>query len=534
MALVFVILSLCACRGGSEGIVADGSGKPKVVDTPAPNPLGDRINPLQSYIKTNWTNGDPSSTGGFHRSHIKVYGHCYTNLALREDGDAQAQFIADHFDLYMWGGKIVGEYMNRNNTMWMFESTSIPNVGGSPWDSSVIANWIADPGKNVSGYTWDDLVLHYKWDVTTWRGFTPGWNPDDDLDSDKLRDRAPSDPMRTAKSIRDSEVTIADYMHPGLNKRRAKIMHPGYIDAVVDWTVDWYDRVGGDGFHFDSAAYENWSLKLDKTFTFEHHDEADPSFPMRTDLVLFVPTVANAIEHDIGRQFINFANMVSPYYTCAIPESKTLATEYLENTTNEVWMVTNRLQTKPMTKDRRQTYLDCPLLDWLEEGKGYVFGCFDPAGSDRGKRFSLATFYMINHQMAFYYYRTDDHFVFDGEHVWDKQWNHYVEFDVGQPIANSFSLPDFQGNLGTNRYFVWAAHTDYDVLGREHLRDDGLRVLVLVKIMARNQTEGANQTTHPLPAAYRIVRSDLSLGEPVDEVELGNNDGVILVAHQEQ
>jgi hypothetical protein len=534
MALVFVILSLCACGGGSEGIVADGSGKPKVVDTPAPNPLGDRINPLQSYIKTNWTNGDPSSTGGFHRSHIKVYGHCYTNLALREDGDAQAQFIADHFDLYMWGGKIVGEYMNRNNTMWMFESTSIPNVGGSPWDSSVIANWIADPGKNVSGYTWDDLVLHYKWDVTTWRGFTPGWNPDDDLDSDKLRDRAPSDPMRTAKSIRDSEVTIADYMHPGLNKRRAKIMHPGYIDAVVDWTVDWYDRVGGDGFHFDSAAYENWSLKLDKTFTFEHHDEADPSFPMRTDLVLFVPTVANAIEHDIGRQFINFANMVSPYYTCAIPESKTLATEYLENTTNEVWMVTNRLQTKPMTKDRRQTYLDCPLLDWLEEGKGYVFGCFDPAGSDRGKRFSLATFYMINHQMAFYYYRTDDHFVFDGEHVWDKQWNHYVEFDVGQPIANSFSLPDFQGNLGTNRYFVWAAHTDYDVLGREHLRDDGLRVLVLVKIMARNQTEGANPTTHPLPAAYRIVRSDLSLGEPVDEVELGNNDGVILVAHQEQ
>jgi hypothetical protein len=62
-----------------------------------------------------------------------------------------------------------------------------------------------------------------------------------------------------------------------------------------------------------------------------------------------------------------------------------------------------------------------------------------------------------------------------------------------------------------------------------YLRDDGQRVLVLVKIMGQNQSEGANPTVVPLPNTYTAVQADLSLGNPVDEIVLYNNDGVILV-----
>jgi hypothetical protein len=82
---------------------------------------------------------------------------------------------------------------------------------------------------------------------------------------------------------------------------------------------------------------------------------------------------------------------------------------------------------------------------------------------------------------------------------------------------------------GSDRYFVWAVHDDYEILGREYRRGDGQRVLVLVKLMEYGMTEGASPTIHPLPRTYRAVQPDLSLGDPTVQVELRNNDGVILV-----
>jgi hypothetical protein len=532
MVILSGLLSVCGCSEGRAGLGTDGSDSTGGRGTPPPNPIGSRINPLQTFIRTHWTNGDPTSTGGYHRDHIKVYGHCYTNLANLSDGDLQAQFIAENYDMYMFGGTIVGDQMKLRDLLWLYESTNIPQIS-APHDSSMLASWLNDRTRNTAGYTFDDLVMHYKWDVNTWMGFTPGWNPADDTNGDLCRDKPASDPSRTAQCISDAEVRVPDYWTPGLLRWRSKVMHPGYIHAVADLTVDWWRQNGSSGFHFDCASYENWSLELGKTFTYEGEDEADPNFPLRTDVPLFVPTVVREMERDIGVQNVYAANTVSPYYSCAIPESKELSLKYLENTTNECWIVTNEPSDEPMSTRRITDYLDCPFVDWLEQGKGYVFSCFDPAGSDRGKRFSLATFYLINHQMAFYAYRTDDHRVREGEHVWNKQWNPYVDFDVGQPTTNSFDLPDFQGNHGTDRYFVYASDARYEILGREYLREDGQRTLILVKIMARGLGEGLDPTIHPLQGTYRPVQPDLTLGDPISQVQLSNNDGVILVEYTE-
>jgi hypothetical protein len=521
--------SIVGCETGPETVATGGSGRDDGGPGPPPNPFANRVNPLQEYIRTHWTGGDPASTAGFHRGHIKLYGHNYTNLAGDGDGDEQARFIADNFDVYMGGGGIVGDYMNAEGSIWLFEATSVPFIR-SGWDSTVVADWLDDPAKNTTGYAWHDLVMHYKWDVITWAGATPGYNPEDDTDGDLCRDRPLSDPERTAQCLRDAEVKYP--VGAGRYKRFARILHPGYTAATADLTFEAWLRDGGNGFHYDCAAYENMSLELDRTFLYDGGDEADYGFQMRTDLLAFIPTVGADVENQVGTPLIHFANLVSPWYTCEIPEAKALGPVYIENTLNEVWLVTNNTATrpKPLSMQRRRDYLDCPYLDWMEQDKGYVFTCLDPAGSERGKRFSLAVFYMINHQMAFYYYRVGGHSIAPGEHVANKHWNPYVEFDVGQPVTNSLGLADFAGQTSTDRYFVLETDELYEIIGREYLRDDGKRVLVLVKLMHKNEEEGASPTTHQLPGSYRVVQPDLTLGDPVAEITLVNNDGVILVS----
>ncbi len=525
--LAVALSGTTGCDGGQDGITGDGGGDTDGRILP-PNPLGDRANPLQEYIRTYWTDGDPVATGGFRRGHIKIYGHCYTDFANTSDAGDQAQFIADNYDAYMWGGTIVGDYMAGLNSLWLVQATDIPHIG-SNYDSLMIARWLADPDRNTGGYRFDDMIMHYKYDVETWIGSTPGWNPRDDRDGDLCRDRPPSDPDRTAQCFWQAEVRTPNFWHDDQFQRRAKVMHPAYIGYVVDSAVDMWRDVNCDGFHFDSATYENWSLELGETFLYEGEDETDPDFPLRTDLLTFVPTAVDAMENKMAGETIHFANTVTPYYSCRIPRSKELCLEYVENTHNETWMETDVPDAKAMTMARRADYLDCPYLDWMEQDKGYIFACFNKLGSDRGKRFSLSVFYLINHQMAFYYYRTDEHRVADGEHVRDKQFNPYVDFDIGQPAVNSQGLADFQGNTGTDRYFVMATDEHYEILGREYLRGDGQRTLILVKLMADGRSEGTSPMLYTLPRAFRVVQPDLSLGDPVTEIQLLNNDGVILV-----
>ncbi len=77
------------------------------------------------------------------------------------------------------------------------------------------------------------------------------------------------------------------------------------------------------------------------------------------------------------------------------------------------------------------------------------------------------------------------------------------------------------------------SYDNYEIIGREYERIDGTRTLVLARIMATNMVEGADPVTCQLPGTYRTVQPDLSLGDPVTQLELVNNDGVILVKHQD-
>ncbi|MEJ2721540.1 MAG: hypothetical protein P8181_10455, partial [bacterium] len=193
-----------------------------------PDPLNDRPNPLREHIRTNWTGGDPDDTGGLHYGHIKIAGLNFTNMGTLADGDDQAEFVVDHFDLYTWGGSVVGEHADGQymDFIWLLDTIGIPFVRNHTepdW-------WLNDSELNPEGYTFDDLVMHYKYDGTSQFLDYYGWNPADDTNGDGCReDSLPSDPNRTAECITDAEILhyVSGSAQPWWNF--AKVMHDGYL-----------------------------------------------------------------------------------------------------------------------------------------------------------------------------------------------------------------------------------------------------------------------------------------------------------------
>jgi len=513
-----------------------------------PDPLNDRTNPLQTFIRNNWTNGDINSTAGLHYDHIKVMGHNWYDMGKLDDGEDQAEFAVDHFDLYVWGGPVVGDCANGQYQTFIWLSTIQGPYVGSAWDSTEALNWLADSTKNTEGYTWDDVTMHYKYDGTlpdpcnpcTDNGNYPGWNPVDDSNEDGCRDSAEaSDSTRTAECITDAEI----YHHAFNSGQQCwnylKLMHEGtheMLAGIMFDHVNSHNYTMRGEYHNNRGMFEYLDYGLQNSFTYENQDILTANSEYYLDKLLSVPTMAaDYIEPEASSMKMHFCNMSSPYHICEKNSpSKDWVFEYIENFNLENWLFTgvsdqNLLMTSEMISD----YLDCPLVNWLEKGKGIIF-CVreDSPGSDRGKLFSLATFYMINHQMAFYCYvfNQKNWMNPNGEHVSVWNWNPYVEYYIGQPTVNTLGLNDFQGNPGTNRYFLWKDDDEYEILGREYLRDDSLRVLVLTKLMASGKNEGCDPTTHELPGCYRKVKSDLTLDVPTREITLRNNEGAILVA----
>lgn len=503
-----------------------------------PDPFDYRQNPLQTHIRDNWTNGDLNRTSGLHYDHIKIAGHNWSDIGNLDDGEYQAEFIVDHFDLYIWGGSIVGNHANGQyqNFIWLFAAQD-PYIG-SAWDSMVTADWLADSSKNSGGYSWEDVTMHLKYNwIDGGNNFFPGWNPDDDLNGDGCRDSAEaSDSNRTAECIEDAE--LCEYTgssgRPMWNLR--KLMHDGNLKMIADEAIDVSNaqtyQMRGE-YHDNGGMLEYSDYGIQESFTYENNDLLTANRDYYLDKLLYVSTLAkNYIEPAVDDMKLHFRNMSSPYHICEKSSpSKDWVFEYVENMRLENWLITNwsYYSYLYMTIEKREDYLNCPFENWLEEGKGIVFCIkeYSP-GSNRGKLFSLATFYMINHQMAFYDYKCVNPDPQEPVSVWS--WNPYVEYYIGQPTVNSLGINDFQENSGTDKYFVWEVDSNYEILGREYLRSDSLRVLVLTKIMVEDANEGDNPTTHTLPGCYQSVQPNLTLGPPIREITLCNNEGAILLA----
>lgn len=487
-----------------------------------------RPNPLREYIQDTWTNGDPNATGGSNYSHIKIYGESYPNL---DDYPDDANFIAQHFDVYMWGGPIVKSASESLNPsmLWLTEAGNIPSIRAG-YDVSRVEMWIEDQLANPMGYDWSDLLLYFKYNTTNWVGSFGGWNPADDadgsacIDSTEGNNGLPSDSNRTAQCEWDARVLTPSGPQYWM---RANVASPAYVDFTADEAKYAWDTWNVEGFHFDVVAYENDNLGLGNTFTYEGWSQTDPEFPFIEDKFAFVPSVMSDVEMYTGAPMVAFANMVGSAYVCGetgyYAPQHDLAQQYLENFWIETWLPNLSFA----NTSRRQRLLECPFLDFLEQGKGIAFAFHEDVPTEQGKLFSLSFFYMINHQLALYYYNGSFNSGINAEVT---QWNSWVEYDIGQPVVNNLGLNDFQGQSETDRFFVFASGSSYEVLGRQFLRSDGKRVLVLAKVMGPSESLGPTTgTTISLGGSYKRVLSDFTLGPAMNQITLLNNEGAILV-----
>ncbi|MGM0484981.1 MAG: hypothetical protein ACQERI_10570, partial [Candidatus Krumholzibacteriota bacterium] len=501
--ILSVIISLVFLTSCSEEISYE--------DPEEDSSLDDRPNPLKTFIRDNWTDGDVTDTGGLHYPHIKVAGHNWNNLAELGDGAEQAEFVVDNFDLYIWGGSIVGDHANGQYQDFIWISTIQGPYISSEFDSIQTVAWLSDSTRNTGGYSWEDITMHFKYNwVDRWGNYFHGWNPADDLDGDGCRDSAQaSDSARTAGCISDSEM----YGFEGTSDREwwnyLKIMHEGALRLITDIVLENMRnqdyRMRGV-YHDNRGMLENMDFGIQNSFAYENDDLLSANQEYYADKLRSVTAMGiDYIEPEAPWMNLHFCNLGSPYHICEKPsESKERVFEYIENMRLENWLITDYKYYSYLylTTDRREDYLNCPFLNWLEKGKGIIFCVKENfPGSDRGRLFSLATFYMINHQMAFYGYKAVGYPA--GEHVSAWNWNPYVAYHIGQPAANTLGLEDFQGNSGTDRYFVWKETPDYEILGREYVRDDLSHVLVLSKLMTEGGEEGADPTTHELPGCYQ-------------------------------
>lgn len=514
----------------------DGTSPRLGVSQPPSNPLN-RTNPLRTYIQDNWTSGDPDLTGGTHYSHIKIYGHNYKNArtALTNHIDYE-NFVANHYDMYHWGGPYMGSYRHVDNGdgviddfIWTREATRVPHIGHDP-----------DEGL-PNGFEYDDVVMHYKKDVTYHSCFDsatilPG-----------CTNQSPSC-MVDARFY--SYCCCWDNIDTGY---RALLKMPEgyqnredfpYLDFVVTKLAMEPISFEVDGFFFDEVSYVlapqgAWYQGFDKTFAYAGEDEYAYDFSYIADKYAFVPWAVYELESEVSSgELIGIANTVQPDQDCVTDYQDILSQTYLENILNELWMGYGG-SAALMTTSRIECWLQRPYTEYLEQDKGYIFCCYDMSGtqnlgSDKGREFSLATFYMINHQMAFYYYRTRKHFLDDSTPPVERcHWNPLVQLDVGQPTVNMWNIPDYEQNI-SDRFFIYEQGPDYQILGREFLRDDEYRVLVLTKIMDNMGVEGLNETTVDLPYNYyRLEHGEtwntLSWGPITNQISLCNNEGAILI-----
>jgi hypothetical protein len=522
-----------------------------------PNPLEGRQNPLVFHIRNNWTGGDHYKTGGVHYSHIKVFGLCWKDIggAGWDPSGEQAEFIADHFDMYAFGGYGVANHAYPQYPSFLWLESSGSSYMSSTYDTTLTKQWIRSVN-NEQSVTWDELVMHFKYDGSNvWNGYrTPpgtgfkGWNPSDDTDGDGCIEAGegsngqPSDSLRTAMCIAGAEIEsyVGGSARPWWDWTEiSPAMSRGYqgnLDMRVDRleTVYYSHPKVFTGCLIDNVAYNRINYGVEKTFTYDGSSQAEANNQYYVNNVAWVPAFAAAFDARLEMPMtVYIGNVVSPSYACVSGNGKEWFQEYMENCWDECWLTTGG-GGDLMTTDKIPCRLNCPFLDYCEQGKGYVFTARSYANSYRERSFTLGLFYMINHQMAFFFYRLggptgDSMPAGPDDKVWDYQWNSYVPFDIGQPIVNTLGKLDFQGNANTNRYFVFASYSDCKILGRESMRSDGKRVLVLTKVMAIGETEGDDCLLYSLPKCYRRVQPDLSLGGIITSVALCNNDAAILV-----
>lgn len=475
------------------------------------------------------------------RPHIQT-----ASFLLRDPIDAnEASWRASHFDVLIAVGDLdVARAANPNAKLYNYLVTRF-NRFDLPGTPKTAMAWAAN-----HGYNGEDFYLHYKEDtvVPTWEGkvivpgyaagVVPGW--------------VPGSPKPGATAQTRDQSRVPGYYSGGEPWWMANLANPGYrkfLDAYLAGSLDgtwWYNQKWAtgpaDGTMIDVSIWypayhegvlehsvEYYGIPVNDGHPYTYAVES--SFPaLAADMLEEFGSTKDIMPNYSHVLFLNYDNR------CAQNIQKTTPWIY-----GEVWVTYTGLSGptqgtgRCMSEDYDYDQGVRQIIYQTRAGGRRVLGAQDLAGglsgTDRGKMLTLALYYLVHNSHTYYMYEsTNQHSQAEDISTWN--YNPAVDFDIGQPDQIPNGTTDFEGKANTKEHFLFKSGADpidntltYHVWARRFTN-----ALVLVKLMPVGSNTGSlSATTVDLGGSYMLLNVDGTVGAPVTQTTIRNNEALILI-----
>lgn len=474
------------------------------------------------------------------RSHIQT-----ASALLREPFDlVENAWRGAHYDLHIsgvWPDAI--RAINPNARFFEYTLVRFPNPDSGPTKN----HWVWGV---ANGYDPENFFLHYRVDtyVPTWEGrvlvpgypagMVPGWNP--------------GGPEGPATALLRSQSRVPRY-YIGSSQPQyfVNIEDPGYKQFLVERSAEliegtwWYGvpyATGPlDGIMCDEAIYyalfnEGLLARSDEYYGLTVND----NHPYPVAFEEFYGYLAESLLERLNRT----ADVMPNYGHVLFLNYPNRSAHNIQSITpwawGEVWVTYTGLPAPTSGGNRcisyEKDYVNgvTSIITQTRVGGRRILGARDTAngtaGTDRGKILTLGLYYLVHHKNTYYMYESAGHS--HPTHMQNWAYNPAVDYNIGNPIYNPAGVPDYAGKTGTLEHFTFATGPDpynpsltYRVLGRQFSR-----ALVLVKLLPEGSVDDSrSNTVHALGRTYRPLLANGTLGAPVTQAVIRNNEALILI-----
>ena len=433
-------------------------------------------------------------------------------------------------DETLWAGPyfdIMGGNMNVSDQLYQIN----PNIKFCAYENppelsdgsfSYLEDWA-----EANDYNMEDSFVHYTEDVTDelWNTNVPGYRAECSPDN--------CTPPATATSPDQARVRGAYSLRP--NWRMHNLQNPQtYLYRIYEqssiWNL-WPQTYNPSCVYFDAISIFDYILSkqhLDKTDVYAGIP-MDYNHPRMTQLFQWGLDYVASIQSQYGISMLPIANASATYYLVD-DHWKSRFISYYDWVFVEDWL---RYATASYETDYNTAIAEMTRQSLAGEKR--LLRGYETYGQDsnRGKIFLLGSYYLINNENTYFNYKKLGEPA--GGDLPSHQWFNAISYNIGIPVTNPTGQPDFDGNLDTSEHYEWVIGIDpaspktpketYHILARQYSN-----ALILVKFRPRySTTNDTSATTHNLDGTYRLLNVDGTLGDPITQVTLRNNEEAILI-----
>jgi hypothetical protein len=457
--------------------------------------------------------------------------------------NAEMAWRATHADLLIGGTILESQDLRAAN----------PNVRLVPYFTNryhhldtEAAEWCATYGANP-----EDFYLHYREDVVLPGyntvlvpgypvGVVPGWNPNW---------QAGDPPASAANRAESRAFGLYDPSHQPWYL--ANFNHPSYRDFAKDYIRTLVDGTvwgsNGDPFPADAVLMDHGVYypefnegDLPKTDEF-YGIPLDDNHPYGVAFETFYPELEGFLAGVFSNGVDVVPNFGHAHFLSRTDRFSQSIQSLVDWAWGEVW-ITHYAGASPTEGANRVVTYDkdyergiANMVRQSRTGKRRILGARDLtnglAGTDRGRLFTLALYYLVSNPNTFLAFETANSHR-NAADISQWQWNPAVQVDIGRPAPVPPGYVDFEGRPGSVEHYVFAEGRDpydpgltYRVLARRFTNG-----LVLVKMLPEGSVvDDRSYTVHPLGQSYRLVSGAGVIGSITTSVVLRNNEAVILV-----